>query len=293
MKNIMKYLPVLFTFIFLHVHVLAVAPSIEQIHSAIAGTEQFEEGEDERAFRLLDQYIDESYGNENLRQYIEAGLVAVLKSKASVASKQRVCNRLHLVGTNKSVDALSPLLRSGNTVLVEAACYALSSNPSESTSRALRDALSHSTGNGKVAIIHLLGELRADDCTMDLIALGDTSETLVQEAVYNTLGELANTPATEYLTGKLQSKDQRIRRLAGLALSEAAQQLADSAHSEMAEDIYDSLLNEKVPAFIRRGAYLGKISLTGFSDVEDVMQQIRGNDPTLAAAAMSLIPKLV
>ena len=203
----------------------AVVRSPQVISTLIAGTNSFQEGDDETAFRKLDTLINEAVGYETLKSRIEAELIWVLESSASVASKQRICTRLQLVGTDLSVPVLSTLLESGDDKLVEAACYALSSNPSEAARKALRKALGQASGNGLIAIIHLLGEMQDSDSTMPLIGLGTSTDPSIQAAVFNSLGELANTPATEFLTEQLQSRDARTVRLAGLALMEAAQNL--------------------------------------------------------------------
>jgi HEAT repeat protein len=270
----------------------AVVRSPQGISTLIAGTNSFQEGDDETAFRKLDTLINEAVGYETLKSRIEAELIWVLESSASVASKQRICTRLQLVGTDLSVPVLSTLLESGDDKLVEAACYALSSNPSEAARKALRKALGQASGNGLIAIIHLLGEMQDSDSTMPLIGLGTSTDPSIQAAVFNSLGELANTPATEFLTEQLQSRDARTVRLAGLALMEAAQNLETTGHPEMASNLYTSLASGPLPDFIRRGAFLGNIRANGYADVDPVISAIRGDDPVLASAAVSLIPQL-
>lgn len=292
MKLNLSHVCLFLLFAFVAIPASAAVPSSQNIRILIAGTTSYEEGGDETAFRKLDVLLNESVGNETLRSQIEMELIKALESSASSASKQRICTRLHLVGTNLSVPVLSTLLGSGNDKLVEAACYALSANPSEAARRALRKALPMASGNGLVAIIHLLGEIEDSDSTMPLIKLGKSTDHSIQAAVFNSLGELANTPSTEFLAGQLQSGDARTVRLAGLALMEAAQNLETTGHSEMAINIYNSLGSGSLPAFIRRGAFLGGIRANGYSDVDKVIFAIRRDDPVLASAAVSLIPKL-
>jgi len=270
----------------------AAVSTVEEIRTVISGTVSYKAGGDETTFRQLDKLINESVGDEASRGQIEQELISVLRSPATSASKQRICARLHLVGSNTSVPALSELLESKNEKLVEAACYALSSNPSDLARNALRQALPIVSGNGQIAIIHLLGEIEDSDSTMALIGLGDNLDPHIKAAVFSSLGEFANTPATEYLTEHLRSNNAETVRLAGLALGEAAQRLETSGHPEMAIDVYNSLLADPIPDFIRRGAFLGKVRANDYSDVDLVLSAIGGDDPVLASAAISLIPRL-
>ncbi|MCB1119993.1 MAG: HEAT repeat domain-containing protein [Verrucomicrobiae bacterium] len=268
------------------------APAIQEIRTVISGTIDYQEGQDEELFRQLDQFIREAAGDERLQRSIEAALIEVLESDASPACKQRICSRLQLVGTNEAVSALQKLLLTGDRKLVEAACYALSSNGSESSRQALRSALPELKGLNLQTVVNLLGELQDHDSTVPLIKLASKAELETKAAIFRALGELANTPVVEFLSSQLKSNNQEVIRLAGLGLASAAQNLESTGHAEMAEAIYDSLLDGRLPSFIRRGAFLGKIRVLDYHDTFSVIEAIQGDDATLSNAAISLIPNL-
>lgn len=114
---------------------------------------------------------------------------------ATDAGRQFVCQMLVLVGSAKSVPALTPLLRTPQST--ETARYALAAIPGPEASAALRDALGALTDKAKAGLIGTIATRGDTGARPALAALKDNAAepAIVREAAARALEHLASAKA--------------------------------------------------------------------------------------------------
>jgi len=157
--------------------------------------------QDRRPFAAIYRMVQEARGNKAVALRLENGLIAVLKDPASTyAGRREACRFLWMVGTARSVPVLERML--GDPKLADMARYGLERNPDPSAGAALRRALSHATGEGRVGFINSLGD-RRDALSVPMLGrLSHDRDKLVAEAAITALGKIA-TPAALALLERL------------------------------------------------------------------------------------------
>jgi HEAT repeat protein len=227
------------------------------IEKAMAPVRNYDYGQSRKPLLAVETLINETHGNAELRAAIEAELAGLLESDASLACKQFVCRKLWIIGTDASVPALAKLLESGNGHLVEAACYALSSNPSPKVADALRRALDKTEGNGLIAVVNLLGERRDAGSAQPFARLSKSQDVAVAEAAIAALGKIATENAVTILADLRKSRQLERRTAANHASLQAAQELEKRGKVAEAKALYEALTASGEPEQVRRGARLG------------------------------------
>jgi len=269
------------------------APTKAQIREAVGKLAAFDYGKSSSILLAVDDYIDAARGNKELRSAIEQELIRIIESDAKLAAKQAACRRLLVVGSDASVGALSAMLASKDHKIVEAACYALSGRTSPKTKAALRKALDPAGSDpGQAAIITLLGNMRDSESLGALVRSAGSKQPVVSEAAISALGRLASADAVASLRKLLAGGDRTKRHAAAAALLQAAQRLAVQRKTTDAATIYKQLAAARVPDHIRRGAFIGRSRLGNAEVLAEVLAALDGDDRTMKATAISLIPSV-
>ncbi len=128
----------------------------EDIRQAVQEIANYEYGKSTTALFTVDRLINDSFGDSQVRAWIEQELVQVLGSEASLAAKQEICRRLWRIGTDESLPALEKLLMVDDLHLVEAACYAIGRRPSGRADKALKATLKNASESVRPAIRSLI-----------------------------------------------------------------------------------------------------------------------------------------
>jgi HEAT repeat protein len=269
------------------------APTKAQIREAVGELAAFDYGKSSNILSTVDGYINAARGNEELRSAIEQELIRIVASDAKFAAKQAACRRLLIVGSDASVGALSAMLGSKDHKVVEAACYALSGRATPKTKAALRKALDPAgTDPGQAAIITLLGNMRDSESLRALVRSAGSKHPVVSAAAISALGRIASTDAVASLRKLLAGGNQAKRHAAAAALLQAAQRLVGQRKTTDAAAIYKQLAAARVPDHIRRGAFIGSSKLGGTDVLAEVLAALDGDDQTMKATAISLIPSV-
>jgi len=233
-------------------------PTEGDIEKAVAAIRDYDYGQSRKTLLLVEKLINETHGNAELRAAIEKELVRVLESRATLACKQFVCQKLWIIGTDASLPALSKMLGSGNEHVVEAACYALSSNPSPMVDNVLQGALDRAEANGLIAVINLLGERRDEESARAIAGLTDSQDASVAEAAIAALGKIASDNAIKVLADLRKSDNPKSRTAASHAYLQCAQELEKRRRLADATAIYDELAASGEPEHVRRAARVGR-----------------------------------
>jgi hypothetical protein len=99
----------------------------------------YQSGLSSEPLRQLDERLAQAGTDPQARRELEAALIVMLQPDATFEARLFACQRLAIVGSDRSLPALEPLLRSPDTVGM--ACLALANFPSAKADAALRNAL--------------------------------------------------------------------------------------------------------------------------------------------------------
>jgi len=276
-----------------HVVSALAGPTPAEIERTVAAIRAYDYGRSEKPLRAVDQLINATFGNSELRSLLERELLKVLESDASLASKQFVCRKLAIVGSDASLPALRKMLASGNDAVVEIACYSLSQIKSPAVNGILREGLGQAKGKALSAIVTLLGDRRDAESVEAIGRLTESREPIVAEAAVAALGKMADAHAAAILARLRGSDSPRLRATAQHASLQCARELAARGNSAAAAKIYESLTaDDKAPTHVRRGAFLGQVALGGPDATRLVLATIGSADRGLKAAAIAAIPTL-
>jgi hypothetical protein len=158
----------------------------------------------------IENAVPATHGNEAARKELESKLAAVLPTGASRAAKDYVGRKLAIVGSAESVPALAALLNDKD--LSHMARYALERIPAAEAAKALRDALSKTSGAEKAGVIGSLGVRRDAASVADLAGLVADSDQSIGLAAATALGDIGTLDAAKALQeAKPASTDVKMR----------------------------------------------------------------------------------
>jgi HEAT repeat protein/type 1 glutamine amidotransferase len=219
---------------------------------------------------------------------IEKSFLKFLRSDATLAGKQFICQRLSIIGTEKSVPTLAAMLTKPETS--DMARYALERIPAEAVDKALVSALGKTSGRMRVGIINSLGERRTREAVFSLSRLLGGADKETVRAAATALGKIGGPPAAKELGRALKQASGDLR----VALADAYLMCADgfmaSDHRGAAKTIYKELYEASGLGSVRSAALKGVV-ITGsrkkaFSAIIDAVQS---DDEVMQAVAIELI----
>lgn len=205
----------------------------------------------------------------------EPQLIAVLNSDAALFEKAKVCQRLAIIGTSKSVPVLAKLL-----AVPEMSHYArtaLEANPSSEVDKAFQKALGELTGRQLVGVINSIGTRGRDtESVDDLVRALDSNDQEVAAAAVSALGSLANPDSIAAVLQTL-SENASLRLTAADASLTAADALLIRGKNSDALKILETLRSADLPKHINVASRFGEIR-AGKVSVNDLMNSYLGDD---------------
>ena len=147
----------------------------------MAALKTYDWGGDRGSLAGIDQRILEARGSKKKLADIERALLEVLQSDAKLPAKEYICRQLALIGSARSVPALSDMLM--DAALSDCARLALEAIPGSSAGKALRAALNKADGVQRVGIVNTLGERRDRKSIPMLSRMQDSPDLALSAAV--------------------------------------------------------------------------------------------------------------
>jgi len=147
-------------------------------------------GDSREPLMVIQDRIRASYGDAEERLNLELQLAELLKIESSWECKDFACRQLMIVGTKKSVKALSGLF--GNEKTADMARFALEKINDPSADKALCDALEGASGKTLVGIINSLGERRSASSVSALEGFASNADSDVAKAAKDALAKIDN-----------------------------------------------------------------------------------------------------
>jgi len=251
----------------------------------------------------IDEEIAATYGKPDARKALEMRCVDVLKKAEPNAEMERACRILQKIGTVDSIDALARLLPDKR--LSHWARTALEPMPYPQAGRALRDALSKTSGLTKVGIIHSLGVRRDVEAVELLIPLLSDPDKQVAAAAAWALGRTASPRGLAALAQLRQRSavgtrqagpgpwtPTELRAVAADASLLAAEQLVKQGKLAEAARIYRELEGSTWPKHVRMGAFAGLLVAEPDRVVARLAKAIKSTDATVRGLAIQKVATL-
>jgi HEAT repeat protein len=261
----------------------------EQIRDSATAAMKVQAGESVKPFRDLEVLIRALPDQPQLRQDIEAALIRLLAPEATYEAKAFACKQLALVGTSRAVPALAKLLQDESTAGV--ACIALERIPGRQAGEALKDALPRSTPGVQVQILNTLGDRKESTSLPTLArALGGPDQRVVESAIA-AIGKIGTREAFEILS-RTAATSPSTRTIMNEALLSCARNLAQGKERKIAIVIYNQLLTEGQPLYVRRAALGELIKLDPDGGVTRTLEVLKSGDSALKPVAIQAVAHL-
>ena len=221
----------------------------------------------------------------------EQDLISVSKSNAGIPEKCNACFRLRIVGTPRSVPVLSGLL--GQERVSHAARHALEGMPYPEAGKALREAVSKTSGPIKAGIIDSVGWRGESEATGLLIPLLSDEDGVIASAAASALGRIGGAYAIAALRAVPGNAPPDVRHAVLEALLRCAEALYASGDSGGATRVYIHLLSGPSPMPVRSAAWRGMV-LCGSSDERETLmvESLCAKNPAAREMACRVIREL-
>lgn len=209
-------------------------------------------GQSGAPFLAVDEEIRQSAAVPERRAKLEAALVETLLSSAPIAAKRGVCKSLSRIATEKSLPALTPMLRQAETS--DMARYVLERMAIPASDAVLREAVRESRGAICVGIVNSIGN-RRDARAVGVLsqALADADESIAQAAAC-ALGKIGGPDAIKRLAAFKRVARTRVRAEVLDAYLVCARRLASEGKKDEASAMFKELTADWVPAPVRKAA---------------------------------------
>lgn len=220
-----------------------------------------------------------------LRAATERHMIALLESDATVRAKQYICQQLWIIATDASIPMLEKMLLNKDTA--EMACYALRTHPSDSASRALREALKRVDDRTTIRIINILGDRKDAACVDQLINLLKSENTDIAEAAAISLGTVGTEKGIEAIENARATATGKMRVILTRAWLRGAEYYARTNRISDAIAIYETLFDASEPLLVRRSALVSALN-TGRAEATGLLAAaLEKDNPMLRAAGIA------
>lgn len=219
---------------------------------------------------------------------LELRAIETIKGDAPRMEKDHACRILRVIGSTDSVDALAALLP--NEELSDIARYALEYMRYPEADKALRDALSKTSGKVKVGIINSLA-MRGEKQNVDALAPLLEDAEVAGSAAW-ALGRIASPQAVTALSNYYKNAKGKMRAAIADGLLNAADRLVAKGSLPEALAIYNQLNRADAPEHVRMGAFAGTIDAQPKKAVAMLTEAARSNDWKIRGMAIDMIVAL-
>ncbi len=231
------------------------------------------------AVKAINQQIDSAQSNRDALAAIETRLIVVLDDpNATFGGKQEACTFLGRMGSRAAVPALGKLLTDAKTANI--ARYALERIAHPAAGKALRAALSASTGAAQIGVINSLGD-RGDAESVGLLKpLLKSDNAELRGAAVTALGKIGTAPALAALWA-VNGKS----LLVSQAILKAADKLAAAGGKGEAVKTYTALATPEYLPVIQASALRGLSALDSHRAALLALTAMKSPDSTVALSA--------
>lgn len=262
-------------------------PSLDELLQQITS---YDYGQSRKPLTTFNDFLRSLPDSSLVRERVEARLLDILPTQAPFAAKQFVCEKLSVLGTERSVAPLTKLLADPETA--DIARYALERIPGPAVDEALHQALASSTGNVRVGIINTLGRRGDESVVPRLVALLEGSDPALVNAAAAALGHIANQEARDGLRRSFATLSGDSHRHVIDAYLECAGKALKQGEETQAEEMYRTVYERNEPLQVRVAALTGMIRSAGNDADQLVLRELRNGEPPVQSAVIRLVGTL-
>lgn len=261
-----------------------------RLEESLSAASPYESGQSRVALSEIDEIVKAVVYSPKERATIEERFITFLQSDASLESKQFICRKLSILGSEASLPTLSGMLQEEETF--DMALYALERIPSDRVDETLRGMITKFEGRMKIGLVNALG-VRRDGQSVSTFQklITDQDEELAKAAV-SALGRIANEEATQALEETASKITGSVRASVMDAYLECADRMADDGEDDKARSIYRRLMAKDYPDQIRRAALTGMILTNPDGAGEMILNTIRSDDFPIVSTALYHVSRL-
>jgi HEAT repeat protein len=250
----------------------------------------YDYGQKRESLSALRELVKASLDSPDLIPQIEKEMILFLKSDATFAGKQFICEQLSIMGSEASVPTFAEMLSDKKSC--DIALYALQRIPDPSVDIALRNALSKSEHKAKIGIINSLGERQDGNAVAQLDQLVYHEDPQIALSAATALGKIADNSAMEALKkARLKTRGELHLRLIDAYLR-CADNLLDAGNTSQAASVYRDIYENEELTPIRAAALCGLVRTNkeGASDI--ILAALKKDNRDLQSVAIGLIREL-
>ena len=225
--------------------------------------------------------------NTGLLAQAEKKLLAVLQSDATLDAKAFICDRLSLYASAQSIPVLASLL--SDPTIFEKARFALERIELPEATQALENALLHTSGASKIALITSLGHKQDTNSLVTLGLLMKDRVDPVAHAAIAAVGRFGTIKSTAVLSETRKSAPAARRIYFSDALLNSAATLASAGRLPEAATIYKNLRETGESEEIKFAAFRGLILSDDSQAAEILVGEIKDRESGLRETAIRLV----
>ena len=226
--------------------------------------------------------------SDKLSAEIETKFIDFLKSNATLAAKQFICERLSIIGSNKSVPTLVAMLDNSETA--DMALFALERIPDEGVNLNLRELVSKSEGRIKIGVISALGVRQDPKAVTILIPLVNNPDNSIASAAVWSLGQIGGIVAAQTLAEAKSQK--RLNLEITNAYLECAERFLKDGDKKRALQIYNQLYNSNEQRQVQYAALRGIILTSEEEASQLILNVLRSDNDELFPGAIQLVREI-
>jgi HEAT repeat protein len=228
------------------------------VDTALKTLETYDWGADRKALNPIDEAIIVTHGDAAARKALEKGLLNALTGGISRSAQDYVCRRLRVMGTARSVKALTALLPAEKTSHI--ARYALGRIPDDKAVEALRAALPKVSSKLKSGIIGSLGVHRDKKSVKAISKLLGDSDMQVARAAAHSLALIGTLAAAKELSRFAKKAPANMKMSVADACLICAEQLLADGEKSKAIALYKGLKGDDQPKHVQVAAMKGMLT---------------------------------
>jgi len=253
------------------------------IGKLVAEAASYEPGQSREALRRLEELVGNPSGG--VRRELEAGLIRLLSPKSTFEARGFACKQLGIIGSNRALPVLGELLKNDETAGI--ACLALTTYPPGKADEVLRAALASASSAARIQIMNTLGDRRDAKSVKVLAQAAGDADLAVARAAIAALGKEGSEAGWKAIVSVSKDANPALQGALTEATMRCAEALAGMGDTKTAMPIYEGLLAESQPAFVRRSALDALLRLDKVHAQPRILEVLRGSDATLTPVAIA------
>jgi len=247
-------------------------------------------GDSREAIVEVKNFVRAKGNHPQTAKQIERRLLGVLKSDATLACKQFVCEQLSIVGGGESIAVLASMLTNAETS--DMAIYALERIDGAVVNMAMHNALDKTSGKVKIGIINSLGSRGSDVSVWAMKKLVNGKEMAPAVAAAAALGRIGGENAVKILNEAKEKATGDLRLEITDSLLDCADGFVKEGKKEQALIIYKEFYGSGQAQRIRIAGLRGMVTVMGGNAVETIVKAMNSDDEAIQTAAISLVSEV-